>query len=116
MPAAGPGRGRRKGRAYLHAREVMFAKYGTVCHICGHEGSTQADHITPAADDPMAPHDPDMMRPAHGNDAPCQICEGEGRNGSCNQSRGRKGVEQVKAQRNGLFRPTHKWLRGKPLE
>lgn len=61
----------------------MFALYGTVCHLCGHDGATEADHLTPVSVDPGQPVDPHAMRPAHGSSAPCPTC---GR--ACNQARG----------------------------
>ncbi|MFD4658018.1 HNH endonuclease [Kitasatospora sp. NPDC058444] len=64
----------RSGRPYQRARRAMFAIYGTVCHICGHEGAGEADHLTPVSVDPGQPLDPHGMRPAHGANAPCPTC------------------------------------------
>lgn len=68
----------------------MFAMYGDLCHLCGHHGARQADHLTPVSVDPDQPIDPRLMRPAHGGgsverglDNPCPTC---GRR--CNQERG----------------------------
>ncbi|SIR13071.1 hypothetical protein SAMN05444858_106278 [Micromonospora avicenniae] len=74
----------------------MFNLYGRVCHLCGHPGATQADHLDPLANRPNQVPDPTRMRPAHGNrnqvgpggelfDARCQTC-GQ----ACNQDRGAK--------------------------
>jgi hypothetical protein len=79
----------RAGRPYRRARGQMFAMYGTICWICGHDGAGEADHLVPIsiyADQPVDPH---AMRPAHGSSAPCPVCplrNGEPR--KCNQERG----------------------------
>lgn len=74
----------------------MFARYGTVCVHCGHEGAGEADHIVPVKLDPDQPVDPDGMRPSHGTSCPCPVC---GRR--CNQERGAKVAP--------LFRPALDW-------
>lgn len=61
----------------------MFAIYGHVCWICGHDGAREADHLTPISVDSTQPIDPHRMRPAHGTHSPCPTC---GR--LCNQERG----------------------------
>lgn len=82
----------------------MFQLRGDICHICGHPGSTVADHLIPKKDRPDLIADPNNMRPAHGVknqrgpgglpfDARCQQCLAEGRKGTCNGSRGTKTVE-----------------------
>lgn len=75
----------RTGRPYRTARTKMFEAYGTVCHICGHDGAGEADHLIPISVDADQPIDPHMMRPAHGANAPCPVC---GR--KCNTERGNK--------------------------
>lgn len=79
----------RKGRPYRRARQQMFALFGTVCHICGHEGATDADHVEPIASNPDQRVTALALRPAHGVRG-CPTC---GRR--CNQSRGAKPVEQL---------------------
>jgi hypothetical protein len=67
----------------------MFIIFGRVCHICGHDGAGEADHLVPISVDSDQPVDPYLMRPAHGSSAPCPVCVG--RNGlprKCNQERG----------------------------
>lgn len=54
------------------ARLQMFAIYGTVCHLCGHDGADSADHLIPISVWPQQPIDPHLMRPAHGR--PCPTC------------------------------------------
>ncbi|MCX4752904.1 hypothetical protein [Kitasatospora purpeofusca] len=79
---AGVGR-HRKGRPYRRARQQMFAIYGDHCHLCGHPGAGDADHLRPVSVDSDQPVDPHLMRPAHGALSPCPTC---GRH--CNQERG----------------------------
>lgn len=44
-----------------HARKaVTFARYGSVCHVCGHRGATEVDHVK-AGDD----HGTGNLRPIH---------------------------------------------------
>lgn len=88
-PAA-PRSRHRVGRPHRRAVTQMFAIYGDLCHLCGHPGARQADHLVPIRDWPDQPIDPHLMRPAHGGgneerglDNPCPIC---GRR--CNQERG----------------------------
>jgi hypothetical protein len=72
----------RNGARYRRARREMFALFGTRCHLCGHEGATDADHVIPVSVDPGQRIDPRAMRPAHGVRG-CATC---GR--KCNQERG----------------------------
>ena len=81
----------------------MFAIYGTVCHICGHGGAREADHLVPLAVDPDQPVDPHAMRPAHGSNHPCRQCTGaNGKPRKCNQERGTRPL-------NTVFRPKIDW-------
>ncbi len=89
--------------AYRQARRAMFAYYGDVCHICGHAGAGEADHLTPASLAPDQKPDPHMMRPAHGWKSPCPICVGaNGKPRRCNQERQAKPVGYA-------FRPAQEW-------
>jgi hypothetical protein len=65
----------------------MFAIYGDLCHLCGHGGATQADHLIPISVWATQPIDPHAMRPAHGNE-PHTRCATCGR--ACNQEKGNK--------------------------
>lgn len=86
-----PGASRhRAGRPYARARREMFAIYGTVCHICNHEGAGEADHLEPVSLNPGQPVDPHLMRPAHGANAPCPTC---GR--LCNTERGNRPIQRA---------------------
>ncbi|OKI09118.1 hypothetical protein AMK13_10505 [Streptomyces sp. CB02056] len=74
----------------------MFAIYGDRCHICGHEGAGEADHLTPVSVDPGQPLDPHGMRPAHGANAPCPTCLR-----LCNTERGNRPITRaVRTSRN----------------
>jgi hypothetical protein len=61
----------------------MFAIFGDVCHLCGHGGAREADHLTPLSLDPDQPIDPYAMRPAHGGNGRCPTCQR-----ACNAERG----------------------------
>jgi len=74
----------------------MFALYGTICHLCGHGGATDADHLVPISVDSDQPIDPHTMRPAHGVNG-CPTCRRK-----CNQSRGNR-LEAI------VFRPVIDW-------
>ena len=86
-------------RAHRRAKQEMFRLYGDRCHLCGHGGARQADHLVPLSIDPTQRRrpDPTKMRPAHGTDNPCPTC---GR--KCNQERQDKPVDTV-------YRPVLDW-------
>jgi hypothetical protein len=86
----------RVGRPYRRARAQMFRLYGYVCHICGHGGANEADHLVPISVDSGQPIDPHAMRPSHGSSRPCRVCQGpEGKPRCCNQERGNKALGQA---------------------
>ncbi len=87
----------RVGRPYRRARAQMFAIYGHTCHLCGHGGAGEADHLTPISADADQPIDPHAMRPAHGANSPCPTC---GR--KCNTERGARSVRM-------FYRPALDW-------
>jgi hypothetical protein len=64
--------------------------WGTICHICGHDGATQADHLIDARGDVDLFFNPELLRPAHGGRRKCPVC-----GIACNQSRGRPGRKVV---------------------
>lgn len=81
----------RAGRPYQRAKRQMFAMFGDLCHLCGHHGAGEADHLVPIAVDADQPIDPYGMRPAHGSNSPCPTCPPRnGKPRSCNQERGTK--------------------------
>ena len=81
----------------------MFAIYGYICHICGHGGAGEADHLTPISVDSTQPIDPHLMRPSHGSSRPCRVCpRKDGKERACNQERGAKPLTSV-------FMPALEW-------
>ena len=93
----------RTGRPFRTAKAKMHAVFGYVCHLCGHEGAGEADHLGPLAFDPDQPVDWEAMRPSHGSNYPCPVCPWPGAPGKpCNQVRGTKPVDQV-------FTPKQEW-------
>lgn len=69
----------------------MLAKYGDTCHLCGHPGAGEADHLDPTSLNPDQPVDPERMRPAHGSNAPClhpDCVKLKRKPRCCNQERG----------------------------
>lgn len=74
------------GEAYRKARAAVL-ELSDVCHLCGHPGARQVDHLIPLSlgGDMSDPHN---LAPAHGGgrpdvDNPCPICGKR-----CNQKRG----------------------------
>jgi hypothetical protein len=63
----------------------MFLHYGHVCHLCGHDGAVEADHLIPISVWSTQPVDPHAMRPAHGANGKCPRC-----GLACNQIKGNK--------------------------
>lgn len=93
----------RSHRQVRNAKQRMFEERGTVCHLCGHPGATEADHVIPLSVRPDLRADSNNLRPAHGGkrqlgpggvyiDARCQTCLAEGKPGTCNQTRGAKPI------------------------
>jgi len=100
----------RQGYAYQRAVRLMWAHWaeaglGTMCHLCGHQGATEADHLETIADNPdQIPHW-SRMKPAHGvnprngHPGPCShpdcLAMNNGRPRACNQGRGKGAVDDV---------------------
>lgn len=74
----------RRGPTYVAWRQATFSMWGTVCHLCGHEGSNSADHLVPLSVWGNQPYDARLSRPAHGIEG-CDTCSLK-----CNSSRGNK--------------------------
>lgn len=79
----------RDSAPYRKARREMFATYGDICHICGHAGAVEADHLVPISRQPEQEIDAHAMRPAHGANGPCPTC---GR--KCNTERGNRAIRR----------------------
>jgi 5-methylcytosine-specific restriction endonuclease McrA len=70
------------GHRYRTARRAVL-DHSTICHLCGHDGADQADHIGPRSLNPeLDDADPTNLAPAHGVNG-CPTC-GE----KCNQVKG----------------------------
>lgn len=83
------------GREWKRIVASVVAYYNGICHLCGHPGARQADHLVQYAeggDDSIA-----NLRPAHGTANtqrnPCPVC---GLN--CNNVRGALSVEAGRAK------------------
>ncbi len=68
---------RRPSSEYLNphkAQRILTAHHG-ICHLCGHPGATEVDHIIPWAEwnnPALSVHDASNLAPAHGQ--PCPTC------------------------------------------
>lgn len=60
----------------------------TICHLCGHDGAGDVDHVLPLAvlqAEGIDPRDVQYLRPAHGSLSRCPTCRR-----CCNQIKGNK--------------------------
>jgi hypothetical protein len=89
----GPGSGRKRkpakasprGARWRETRAQVLAG-GDICHICGHPGAGDVDHIIPVAEGDVAGYyDRSNLAPAHGTHSPCAVC-----GVACNQVKGRR--------------------------
>lgn len=80
-------RGVRTGHKYREWKRLIFLHFGRVCHICGHGGAQDADHLIPLAVHLDDHTDYRTGRPAHGIRG-CPTCKRK-----CNQIRGAKPLE-----------------------
>lgn len=76
----------RVGRYADQWRRDVRAMWGTVCHLCKHEGARTADHLIPLSVWPNQPYAPELSRTAHGVEG-CATCGIK-----CNSSRGNKAL------------------------
>jgi 5-methylcytosine-specific restriction endonuclease McrA len=77
-------------------RRILAAS--TVCHICGHDGADEVDHVQALARG-GSDTDPANLRPAHGS-KPCDTC---GR--KCNREKGAKAFAPIVRHSSSLNRP-----------
>jgi hypothetical protein len=78
----------------MQLRQVVFRVYGDRCHLCGHGGARQVDHLIPVSVRPDLGWELSNLRPVHG--APynyCPVCRR-----ACNQSRSNRTVEDARAR------------------
>lgn len=83
------------GKLWNRTVANVISAYGGICHLCGHPGAKQADHVVAYAeggDDSVS-----NLRPAHGSAGkqknPCPVC---GIN--CNNVRGALSLEAGRAK------------------
>jgi len=101
--------GPRDSRAGVHRdrRDAVWSRlvlrtYGDVCHICGHGGARQADHLVDPGTDPEIRYKVSNGRPAHGSargrgNNPCPVCSQlAGAPVYCNQIRAHGTVERAR--------------------
>jgi hypothetical protein len=94
---------------------------GTMCHLCGHQGATEADHDSALATDPNQPVSWKLLKPAHGvnpkdgRPGPCShpdcLAINNGQPRPCNQVEGAKRKARQIPQRptdRSLY-TTRKW-------
>jgi hypothetical protein len=83
---------------------VIARDYG-VCHICGHAGATEADHLEPVTENSERALDASNLKAAHGM-KPCPVCsQAAGKPVRCNQIRGAMSVARARRiieERTGL--------------
>lgn len=113
-PNERPSRGLAQGHRWRHVVQMVLRTYGTTCHICGHAGARQADHLTPLTEDDSRALDITDMRPAHGASRgrganPCEVCSAAaGKPVYCNTIRQAMSVERARRiirERTGLPMP-----------
>lgn len=49
-------------------KHATWARYGDICHACGHRGATEIDHVLAVAHG--GTHDLENLRPIHGDRCP----------------------------------------------
>lgn len=87
-----PARTRAAGYRWEKLVRLAIATYGDVCHLCGHGGARQADHLEPQTERPDLIFVLSNLRPAHGTpNNRCPVC-----NANCNQLRGGYSIERAK--------------------
>jgi len=79
----------RNGHRYREWRRSVFRHYGRVCHLCGHAGATDVDHLKPHAHFHDDHTDYRTGRPAHGVQG-CPVCKVK-----CNQVRGDQAMQDA---------------------
>jgi hypothetical protein len=97
----------RGGYRYSQWKRLVLATYGDVCHLCGHGGARQVDHLESVTERPELMYVVANGRPAHGSPGnKCPVCGLH-----CNQVRGAYSVERARriiAERAGLKEPPRK--------
>lgn len=82
MQAANPPRA--AGHRWQAFARSVIENYAGICHICGHGGARQAEHLIPVTERPDLMFSMANCRPAHGagrgtGSNPCPACSAEAR-------------------------------------
>lgn len=89
----------RQSRRYKEWARAQLRLLGDVCHLCGHRGATDLDHLVPVAVDPTRVMDASNVRPAHGISGCSECAPIVTKNGvkrpACNQQKGAGGTGAV---------------------
>lgn len=87
----------RLGGRTRQRRNARVLAASTVCHLCGHEGADEVDHVIALANG--GSEDLSNLRPAHGQQ-PCPTCGIK-----CNRAKGAKDIAPI-IRRSGSLKPT----------
>jgi hypothetical protein len=89
-----------KGRRWEAFARSVIAEHAGICHVCGHAGALQLDHLEPVTERPELTWIRSNCRPAHGVSVrrnPCPVCSPQaGRPVYCNQLRGGLSVDRAR--------------------
>lgn len=88
------------GHVYRRMARFVFEQHGHRCHLCGHDGAMQLDHVESQTESPGRAHDAGNLRPVHGTTRgqvnPCATCSrAAGKPVNCNQIRGGYTIERA---------------------
>lgn len=91
------GQGHARGHRWEKFAAFVVQSYHGICHICGHPGARQVDHLTPVTEGGDE-WDIRNCRPAHGAPGnPCPVCSLQaGSKIVCNQLRGMGSVARAR--------------------
>lgn len=91
-------RGGATGFRWEKFKRLVFQTYGTNCHVCGHGGARQVDHLESVTEHPELALVLSNCRPAHG--APgnaCPVCSAAaGSAVNCNQIKSGMGMDRAR--------------------
>ena len=73
---------RPEGRRWRAYRALVLASKGDTCHLCGHGGARQLDHVISFLERPDLGWDYANLEPCHGTRNRCPVCHR-----CCNQAR-----------------------------
>jgi hypothetical protein len=87
-----------KGHRWEVFARAVISEYGGLCHLCGHGGARQVDHLESIAEHPEWAFKMSNCRPAHGSpgNACPQCTQAAGKPVNCNQIRGALSIERAR--------------------